>query len=132
MKKFFCIAAAALTAALLCMALVACGGSGEVISLSASNNVYSHGEQTVQLTFSASESKEYTFAEDISAADIAVGGGHVRQGSHGRFLCGRFHDLRHSFGYGHRHGRKRRGPRFAHRKRRHLGQGDGHGVSHRI
>ena len=43
MKKFFCIAAAAL----LCMALVACGGSAEVISLSASNNVYSHGEQTV-------------------------------------------------------------------------------------
>ena len=77
MKKFFCIAAAALTAALLCMALVACGGSGEVISLSASNNVYSHGEQTVQLTFSASESKEYTFAEDISAADISVGGGLV-------------------------------------------------------
>ena len=47
MKKFFCIATAALTAALLCMALVACGGSREVISLSASNNVYSHGEQTV-------------------------------------------------------------------------------------
>lgn len=74
MKKIACFGLSALLA-VLCMSLAACGGEGERVALSASNNVYSHGEQTVQLTLSSSENGEYVFEEDISVSDLTVGDG---------------------------------------------------------
>ena len=74
MKKISLMVLPVLMAA-LCVAFAACGGEGESISLTASNTVYSHGEQTVELTFSSAESGAYTFEEDIAASDVTVSGG---------------------------------------------------------
>lgn len=74
MKRLSLMLHSALLAA-MCIIFVACGGEGESIALSASDNVYSHGEQTVQLTFSSSAGGDYRFEEDISLSDISVGDG---------------------------------------------------------
>lgn len=76
MKKVFYIVLSALLAA-MCMTLAACGAEGESVALSASNNVYSHGEQTVQIKFSSSAGEGYVFEENISVSDISVGDGLV-------------------------------------------------------
>lgn len=76
MKKLSILLLTALFA-VMCVTLVACGGEGESVALSASNNLYSHGEQTVKITFSSTESGEHVFEEDISVSDVAVGDGLV-------------------------------------------------------
>lgn len=76
MKKLSCILLLALLA-VLSITFVACGGDEESVALSASNNVYSHGEQTVQLTFSSLDGGEHTFEKDIAVTDITVGDGLV-------------------------------------------------------
>lgn len=76
MKKAFCFILLLLSA-LSCMFLAACVEEGESVALSASNNVYSHSEQTVQITFSSAESNDYVFEKDISVADVTVGDGLV-------------------------------------------------------
>lgn len=60
-----------------CLVFAACGDkTGEEISLTvAEGTLYSHGKQTVELTFSSAESGAYTFEEDIDAADVTVSGG---------------------------------------------------------
>lgn len=76
MRKFSFVLLSALLAA-MCMTLAACGAEGESVALSASNNVYSHGEQSVQITFSSSTGEGYVFEEDISVSDVSVGDGLV-------------------------------------------------------
>lgn len=76
MKKLSVMLLSALLAA-VCLTFVACGGEGESVALSASDNVYSHGEQTVRLTFASSAGEGYVFEEDISVSDISVGDGLV-------------------------------------------------------
>lgn len=61
--------------ATMCITFVACEGEGESIALSASENIYSHGEQTVQITISSLAGGDYRFEEDISVADVSVGDG---------------------------------------------------------
>lgn len=76
MKKCLCAPLSIMLAA-GCVVLTACGdATGEEISLTvAEGTVYSHGEQTIELTFSSAESGAYTFEEDIDAADVTVSGG---------------------------------------------------------
>ena len=76
MKKFLCALLSVMLAA-ACLVFAACGDkTGEEISLTvAEGTLYSHGEQTVELTFSSAESGAYTFEEDIDAADVTVSGG---------------------------------------------------------
>lgn len=76
MKKYLCLVLSIMLAA-VCMVLTACGDeTGEEISLTvAEGTVYSHGEQTVELTFSSTESGAYTFEEDIDVSDVTVSGG---------------------------------------------------------
>ncbi len=60
----------------LCFGLAACdGGETMTVSLSASNNVYSHGEQTVLIAFASTEKDAYVFEKGISVSDVTVGGG---------------------------------------------------------
>lgn len=73
MKKISLMVLPVLVAA-LCVAFAACGGEGESISLTASNTVYSHGEQTVELSFSPTAGG-YVFEDDISVSDVTVGEG---------------------------------------------------------
>lgn len=76
MKKFLCALLSVMLAA-ACLVFAACGDkTGEKISLTvAEGTLYSHGEQTVELTFSSAESGAYTFEEDIDAANVTVSGG---------------------------------------------------------
>lgn len=76
MKKFLCVLLSVMLAA-ACLVFAACGDkTGEEISLTvAEGTLYSHGKQTVELTFSSAESGAYTFEEDIDAADVTVSGG---------------------------------------------------------
>ena len=76
MKKYLCVVLSIMLAA-GCVVLTACGdATGEEISLTvAEGTVYSHGEQTVELTFSSAESGAYTFEEDIDASDVTVSDG---------------------------------------------------------
>ena len=76
MKKFLCVLLSVMLAA-ACLVFAACGDkTGEQISLTAAEGtLYSHGKQTVELTFSSAESGAYTFEEDIDAADVTVSGG---------------------------------------------------------
>lgn len=76
MKKFLCALLSVMLAA-ACLVFAACGDkTGEKISLTvAEGTLYSHGKQTVELTFSSAESGAYTFEEDIDAADVTVSGG---------------------------------------------------------
>lgn len=76
MKKFLCALLSVMLAA-ACLVFAACGDkTGEEISLTvAEGTLYSHGKQTVELTFSSAESGAYTFEEDIDAADVTVSGG---------------------------------------------------------
>ncbi len=76
MKKFLCALLSVMLAA-ACLVFAACGDkTGEQISLTvAKGTLYSHGKQTVELTFSSAESGAYTFEEDIDAADVTVSGG---------------------------------------------------------
>lgn len=76
MKKCLCALLSIMLAA-DCVVLTACGdATGEEISLTvAEGTVYSHGEQTIELTFSSAESGAYTFEEDIAASDVTVSGG---------------------------------------------------------
>ena len=76
MKKFLCALLSVMLAA-ACLVFAACGDkTGERISLTVTEGtLYSHGEQTVELTFSSAESGAYTFEEDIDAADVTVSGG---------------------------------------------------------
>lgn len=76
MKKFLCALLSVMLAA-ACLVFAACGDkTGEQISLTvAEGTLYSHGKQTVELTFSSTESGAYTFEEDIDAADVTVSGG---------------------------------------------------------
>lgn len=76
MKKFLCALLSVMLAA-VCLVFAACGDkTGEEISLTvAEGTLYSHGEQTVELTFSSAESGAYTFEEDIDAANVTVSGG---------------------------------------------------------
>lgn len=71
MKKFIALIATALLA-VLCMAFVACAEEGERISLHACDNVYSHGEQTIEITIT---DDSYTFEESIAVSDVTVGDG---------------------------------------------------------
>lgn len=75
MKKCLCALLSIILAA-GCLAFAACGDeTGEKVSLTvAEGTVYSHGEQTIGLTFSSSESGAYTFEENIAASDVSVGG----------------------------------------------------------
>ena len=53
----------------LCFGLAACdGGETMTVSLSASNNVYSHGEQTVLIAFASTEKDAYVFEKGISVS----------------------------------------------------------------
>ena len=76
MKKFLCALLSVMLAA-ACLVFAACGDkTGEQISLTvAEGTLYSHGKQTVELTFSSAESGAYTFEEDIDASDVTVSGG---------------------------------------------------------
>ena len=76
MKKFLCALLSVILAA-ACLVFAACGDkTGEKISLTvAEGTLYSHGKQTVELTFSSTESGAYTFEEDIDAANVTVSGG---------------------------------------------------------
>ncbi len=76
MKKFLCALLSVMLAA-ACLVFAACGDkTGEQISLTAAEGtLYSHGKQTVELTFSSAESGAYTFEEDIDVADVTVSGG---------------------------------------------------------
>ena len=76
MKKYLCALLSVILAA-ACLVFAACGDTtGEEISLTlAEGTLYSHGEQTVELTFSSTENGAYTFEEDIAASDVAVSGG---------------------------------------------------------
>ena len=76
MKKFLCVLLSVMLAA-ACLVFAACGDkTGEQISLTAAEGtLYSHGKQTVELTFSSEESGAYTFEEDIDVADVTVSGG---------------------------------------------------------
>lgn len=76
MKKFLCALLSVMLAA-ACLVFAACGDkTGEEISLTvAEGTLYSHGKQTVELTFSSAESGAYTFEEDIDAANVTVSGG---------------------------------------------------------
>lgn len=76
MKKFLCALLSVMLEA-ACLVFAACGDkTGEEISLTvAEGTLYSHGKQTVELTFSSAESGAYTFEEDIDAADVTVSGG---------------------------------------------------------
>lgn len=76
MKKFLCALLSVMLAA-ACLVFAACGDkTGEEISLTVTEGtLYSHGEQTVELTFSSAESGAYTFEEDIDASDVTVSGG---------------------------------------------------------
>ena len=76
MKKFLCALLSVMLAA-ACLVFAACGDkTGEQISLTvAEGTLYSHGKQTVELTFSSTESGAYTFEEDIDAANVTVSGG---------------------------------------------------------
>lgn len=76
MKKFLCALLSVMLAA-ACLVFAACGDkTGEEISLTVTEGtLYSHGKQTVELTFSSAESGAYTFEEDIDAADVTVSGG---------------------------------------------------------
>ena len=76
MKKFLIVLLSALLAA-MCIAFAACGEEGESVALSASDNVYSHGEQTVEITFAPTAGEGYVFEEGISVSDISVGDGLV-------------------------------------------------------
>ena len=76
MKKFLCALLSVMLAA-ACLVFAACGDkTGERISLTVTEGtLYSHGKQTVELTFSSAESGAYIFEEDIDAADVTVSGG---------------------------------------------------------
>ncbi len=73
MKKLSFLIASLFLAA-LGMILVACT-EPQIVSLTASNNVYSHGEQTVEITVSDTDASGCTFEEGISASDVTAGDG---------------------------------------------------------
>lgn len=77
MKKLSFIVLSVLLLMAACITLAACGDeTGEKVSLTvAEGTVYSHGEQTVELTFSSTENGAYTFEEDIDASDVTVSDG---------------------------------------------------------
>ena len=73
MKKVF-ILVGSLIIALLATVLAACA-EVEDVSLSASANVYSIGEQTIEISVSETDDTGCTFEESISTSDLSVGDG---------------------------------------------------------